>query len=307
MIGDQRALGDPAELATPAGTARVLRTFGIRPLKRFGQHFLISRRILDRIIEEVSPAPGDQILEVGAGLGTLTAALAARGAAVLAVELDSRLVPVLRAMTGKFPTVRLVHADIMTIDLKTLAPGITSVAANLPYGIASVLLIRLLEELPALRRLVVTVQSEVADRISAAPGGKIYGALTVAVQYRSEARVVTRVPRGAFYPPPEVESAVLRLDVRSSPAVSVRDEALFFRVVRAAFSQRRKVLRNALATLAPEMTPQEAEQAAQKAGIDPRRRGETLTLREFGALADSVALVLQERASPRAAPSWERG
>lgn len=298
-------LDDPAQLATPGGTARVLRAFGVRPRKRFGQHFLVSRRVLDRLLAEADLSPRDRVLEVGAGLGTLTAALAATGASVLAVELDDRLIPILRAATAGSPHVRIVHGDIMTMDLVELVrkegtppsspipqEGSLKIVANLPYGIASPLLIRALESLPALERAVVTVQAEVGERMRADPGSKAYGALTVAVQYRADAARVMRVPPGAFYPPPEVESAVLRLTVLPRPRVAV-DEALFFAVVRAAFGQRRKVLRNALAGLRPDagaapVEPAQVEEACRRAGIDPRRRGETLSLEEFAALADAL-------------------
>ena len=312
-------LPDLAELATPAGTARVLRAFDVRPRKRFGQHFLVSRRVLDRLLEETALSPTDRILEVGAGLGTLTAALAASGASVIAVEVDARLIPILRATTGRYHNVRLVVGDIMSMDLGALVregeaspdeskrrrsrdssppppragrDGSLKIAANLPYGIASPLLIRALESLPALERAVVTIQSEVAERILAEPGTKSYGALTVAIRYRADAARVMRIPPGAFYPPPEVTSTIVRLTVLPHPRVAVADEALFVAVVRAAFGQRRKVLRNALAGPRPggwtPLTPAEAEQACRRAGIDPRRRGETLTVEEFAALADAV-------------------
>ena len=291
-------LADPAELATPAGTARVLRAFGIRPRKRFGQHFLISRRVLDRLLAEAEPGPTDLVLEVGAGLGTLTVALAATGAQVVGVEVDERLIPILRAATAGFPRVRLVHGDIMALDLVELtvgegAPrGPLKLVANLPYNLASPLLVRCLESLPTLTRAVVTIQAEVAERIQAPPGNKDYGALSVAVQFRADARKVLRVPPGAFYPSPEVDSAVLRLDVLPQRRVRVRDEALFFTVVRAAFGQRRKMLRSALVGARPGVTAERVRAACGRAGIDPRRRGETLGLEEFGSLTDALAEAL---------------
>ncbi len=287
-------LADPGELATPAGTARVLRAFAIRPRRRLGQHFLVSRRVLHRLLAEADLRSGELALEVGAGLGTLTVALAATGAAVVAVEVDGRLIPVLRAATAGFPRVRIVHGDIMALDPVTLTLGQPAVklVANLPYQIASPLLVRCLEMLPALTRAVVTVQAEVAERIQAQPGSAAYGALSVAVQFRAEARRVLRVPPGAFVPPPQVHSAVLRLDVLPSPRVRVRDEALFFAVVRAAFGQRRKMLRRALAAAWPSAA-QRLPAACAHAGIDPRRRGETLTLADFAALAEALAEVLR--------------
>jgi len=311
-------LRDPAELATPAGTARALRMHALRPRKRFGQHFLVSRRVLDRLLEATASSPADLILEVGAGLGTLTAALAASGASIIAVEVDTRLIPILRATTDRYPNVRLVVGDVMGMDLGVLVrereanpdeskrlrsrdsspppsragrDGSLKIAANLPYGIASALIVRALESLPTLERAVITIQTEVAERILAAPGSKTYGALTVAVRYRADAARLMRIPPGAFYPPPEVTSTALRLSVLPRPRVAVADEALFFAVVRAAFGQRRKVLRNALTGIATgekPLTPAEAEEACRRAGIDHRRRGETLTLEEFAALAAAV-------------------
>ena len=187
--------------------------------------------------------------------------------------------------------------------------GSLKIVANLPYGIASILLIRALELLPMLRRAVVTLQAEVADRITARPASKAYGALTVAVQYRAEAHRVMRVPPGAFYPRPEVDSTVLRLDVLPERRVRVRDESLFFAVVRAAFGQRRKVLRNALAGVRPEVSPVQVEAACRVAGIDPRRRGETLSLDAFAALADALFEMGATAAPPvtAAASSSPRG
>lgn len=311
-------LPDPAALATPAGTARVLRAFGVRPRKRFGQHFLVSQRVLERLLEAAELDPADRVLEVGAGLGTLTAALAASGCEVVAVEVDQRLIPILHAVTASFPTVTIVHGDIMSLDLVELTGrwasaggprGSLKIVANLPYGIASILLIRALELLPMLRRAVVTLQAEVADRITARPASKAYGALTVAVQYRAEAHRVMRVPPGAFYPRPEVDSTVLRLDVLPERRVRVRDESLFFAVVRAAFGQRRKVLRNALAGVRPEVSPVQVEAACRVAGIDPRRRGETLSLDAFAALADALFEMGATAAPPvtAAASSSPRG
>ena len=185
----------------------------------------------------------------------------------------------------------------MAVDLAAAfgaGPGPRKVVANLPYNLASALVVALLEPPLGLRRLVVTVQREVAERMSATPGSKDYGILSVAVQYRAEVSLVTRLPASAFFPPPEVESAVVRLDARDRPVCAVLDEAMFFRVVRAAFSQRRKTVRNALAGSMP-MAASEAEEACRHAGIAPIRRGETMDLIEFAALADGVAKTLDQR------------
>lgn len=275
-----------SSLATPGATAEIMRQFGIHPRKRFGQHFLISQRALDLIVESADLSAADSILEVGAGLGTLTVPLSERAGNVTAVEVDEKLIPALRMTVGDRANVRIIHGDIL--DLIPLPSSFTKVVANLPYNVASLLIVRLLEIPLGLSRLVLTVQREVADRLAAAPGTKDYGALSVAVQYRASVEVVGRVPATAFYPPPEVESAIARIDVRSQPSVTVPDERLFFAVVRAAFGQRRKTLRNALSALG--IDPTEAAEACRAAGIDPRRRGETLSLQEFAELAQHVEI-----------------
>lgn len=296
----------PGDLATPAGTARIIRTYGLRPRKRWGQHFLVSRQALDRILQVADLARTDTVLEIGAGLGTLTVALAERAGRVIAVEIDPALLPALRDAVGGAPHVTIVHGDVLALDLARLFGESTSrtVVANLPYNIASLLIVSLLERPLGIRRMVLTVQREVADRLAATPGSKDYGLLSVAVQYRADAALVGRIPPGAFYPPPDVESGVVRLEARGRPGCAVDDEGLFFRVVRAAFAQRRKMLRNALASgLA--LAPTEVEAACAASGIEARRRGETLTLEEFAALANSARRMMLQR-SPAAAGE-ERG
>lgn len=282
-----------SDLATPAGTAQLLRAHGIRPRKRFGQHFLVSRTTLRHILDAAALTPSDGILEIGAGIGTLTAALAPLVDTVLAVEVDRALLPALRETVAPFPNVRVETGDVMRLDLAGLIASLPSprkAVSNLPYNIASPLIVNALEASVRLTRLVFTVQREVAQRLAALPGGKDYGALSIAVQYRAEARVVARVPSGAFFPPPGVESAVVVLVPRATPPVDVGDEGLFFRVVRAAFAQRRKTLRNTLAAgLA--VSPAAVEAACRAAGVDAGRRGETLDLAAFAALTRSLRAV----------------
>jgi 16S rRNA (adenine1518-N6/adenine1519-N6)-dimethyltransferase len=283
-----------SSLATPGATAEVLRRFGIRPRKRFGQHFLISQRALDRILEAADLSPGDSVLEIGAGLGTLTTSLAQRAGSVIAVEVDEGLIPALRMAVSHYPNVQIVHADILELmeegrgkkEEDRLPSPFDKVVANLPYNVASLLIVKLVETPLGLSRMVLTVQREVAARLAASPGTRAYGALSVAVQFRATVQVVDRVPATAFYPPPDVESAIVRIDVRARPAVNVTDERRFFAVVRAAFGQRRKTLRNALTGLG--IRPAAVAEACLAAGIDPQRRGETLSLQEFAALSAKV-------------------
>lgn len=282
------------DLATPGGTTRTLQAFGVRPRKRWGQHFLVSARALERILSIADLSPQDTVLEVGAGLGTLTAALAPRVRRVIAVEVDQALLPALRAAVAPWGNVQIVRADIMALDYGRLFgqdDGSRKVVANLPYNVASALVVALLEQPVGVQRLVVTVQREVAERMAALPSTADYGLLSVAVQYRAAVSVAEYLPASAFFPAPDVESAIVRLDVRAQPPVQVPDEGLFFRVVRAAFGQRRKTIRNALAGGVPMPAPQ-AEEACRRSGIAPMRRGETLNLREFAALTEAVAAML---------------
>lgn len=276
-----------------------MREFGIRPTKRWGQHFLVSARALETIITASELTPTDTVLEIGAGLGTLTDALAARAGAVVAIEVDRRLLPVLSARLGGRPNVRIVEDDALRADLAVLLgdanrirgahaePAARKVVANLPYNIAAPLLLRVLDPALSIRRLVITVQREVADRVVARPGTPAYGRLTVAVQYRAAARVVSRIPPGAFLPAPDVESAVVALVPHAHPPVRVDDEAALFRVVAAGFGHRRKTLANALAH-GLGLAPAAVEAACRKAGIDPRARAETLDLEAFAALTRAL-------------------
>jgi len=230
------------------------------------------------------------VLEIGPGLGSLTELLAQRAGRVVAVELDRSLLAVLQdTVAARYPNVELLYGDAAKVDFvallkERLAPGqLAKVAANLPYYITTPLCMRLLEEDLPISDAVVMVQKEVAERMVAPPGGKVYGALSVAVQYHSEAEVVGIVSRGSFVPQPEVDSAIVRLHLRPQPAVDAPARA-FFAVVKAAFGQRRKTLLNAIS--AGLARPREEVAAAlSAAGIDAQRRGETLSLEEFAALS----------------------
>jgi len=314
------------DLATPSAVQRLLRLYGLTPRKRLGQHFLTSRRALERIVAAAELSPGDTVLEVGAGLGTLTWALAQNAGLVIAVEKDPALIAVLRDLFGASSNVHLVEGDILSLDPSSLLRGAPSrtvkVVSNLPYYLASTLILRFLYagleglgEVP-IACMVLTVQEEVGRRIVASPGTKEYGLLSVLVQYHAEPRIVASISRSSFYPRPEVDSVVVKLDVHPVPPLPAMDERLFVQVVRAAFGQRRKQLRNALLTLpAPGTVPEShgrvgsgrggtpvtgslmkevVEEACHKSRIDPERRGETLTVTEFVSLANALYLELQE-------------
>lgn len=276
------------KIAKRETTLHILKTFGIHMSKKLGQNFLIDEQVVDRIVAAAGIEPDDAVLEIGPGIGTLTQGLAEAGARVVAVELDRHLVGVLAKTLEGYSNVRVVHGDILKIDIsREIMAESYKVVANLPYYITTPIIMKLLEEKLPVDTLVTMVQKEVADRMVARPGGKDYGALSVAVQFYTEPEIVLTVPSGAFLPPPAVESAVIRCKVRNQPPVAVADEKLFFRVVKAAFAQRRKTLANSLkgAGIQAELV----KTMLDSSGIDGQRRGETLSLAEFAGLANAWA------------------
>ncbi len=274
-------------IASREVTQHILKTFHIHMSKKLGQNFLIDAGIVRGIVDAADIRPGDRVLEIGPGIGTLTQGLAEAGADVTAVELDKKLPAILARTLEGYDNVRIVPGDILKVNIPELMGGETfKVAANLPYYITTPILMALLERHLPITHLVTMVQKEVAERMVAKPGSRIYGALSVAVQYYTEPEIVLDVPPRSFIPAPEVDSVVISCNVRQKPAVEVKDEKLFFRVVKAAFGQRRKTLQNAMKAAGIE---KEAVQAAlAQAGIDGTRRGETLSLAEFGAIADAL-------------------
>ena len=268
----------------------VLRRHGLRPRKGLGQTFLVDRRALQRIVEAAELEPTDAVLEVGPGIGQLTRLLAARAGRVIAVELDPRMVAALRDELAGCRNVEVVQGDILALDPGALVGrGAYKVVANLPYYITSAAIRHLLEAQPPPSLLVLTVQREVAERITAAPGDM--SLLSVSVQFYGRPRRVARIPAGAFYPPPKVESAVVRIDVYPEPPIRVDDVRHFFDVVRAGFSQRRKQLRNALAA-GLGLPAEQVAATLRQAGIDPRRRAETLSLEEWSAISHQLSVGL---------------
>lgn len=281
------------DLSSAKTMKALMAAHGIRPQHRLGQNFLTDTRVLDMIVQASGAGPDQLVLEIGPGLGPLTQRLAQAGARVLAIELDQNLVSILqKTVVESYPQVEILHADAARVDLHSLirerlGPGRRAqVAANLPYYITTPLVMRLLEEQLPLENIVVMVQKEVADRMISPPGSKEYGALSVAVQYHTEPHIVTKVSRGAFLPPPDVDSAVVAMRVREVPPVDAPQKE-FFRVVKAAFGQRRKALGNALAA-GLSMDKQTVQEALKAAGIDANRRGETLSLEEFAAITRMI-------------------
>ena len=276
-------------IANRAVTMHILKAFGLHTSKKLGQNFLIDPAIVSGIVEAADVKAGDRVLEIGPGIGTLTQGLAETGADVTAVELDKKLPAVLAETLKGYDNVRIVPGDILKVNIpEIMGPGLFKVAANLPYYITTPILMALLEQHLPITELVTMVQKEVAERMTATPGKRIYGALSVAVQYYTESEIVLDVPPRSFIPAPEVDSVVIACHVRPEPAVKVKDEKLFFRVVKAAFGQRRKTLMNAMRGAG--FAKEEVRDAMERSGIDPTRRGETLTLEEFAALADAFVV-----------------
>ena len=260
----------------------LLRRHGLRPRKSLGQNFLIDEAALGRIVAAAALTTGDSVLEIGPGLGSLTRHLAVAARDVVAVELDQTLLPALNEVVAPHSNVRVVHGDILALDPAVLvADADYKVVANIPYYITSAVIRHLLEARRRPTVIVLTIQREVAERLSAAPGD--LSLLAVSVQAYARAEVVARIPAGAFYPRPDVDSSVVRLTALPQPVFGELDADRFFRVVKAGFSQKRKQLRNALS--AGLSRPAQAVDAwLNAAGVDPKRRAETLTLAEWTTL-----------------------
>ena len=274
-------------IANPSVTRHILKAFNLHATKKFGQNFLVDANIVRGIVDSAEAGPGDKILEIGPGIGTLAQGLAESGAEVIAVEIDKKLPVVLAETLKGYDNVTIVPGDILKVNIREImGEGPFKVAANLPYYITTPILMALLEQHLPITHIVTMVQKEVAERMVAKPGSRIYGALSVAVQYYTEPHIAYDVPPRSFIPAPEVDSVVIACKVRETPAVAVKDEKVFFRVVKAAFGQRRKTISNAMKGAG--FDKEQIAAAFEKAGIDAGRRGETFSLEEFGRLADAL-------------------
>ena len=279
-------------IASPEVVHYICKRFDIKMSKKLGQNFLIKRGIVDEIVHAAELTPGEPVLEVGPGIGTLTQGLAQSGADVTAIELDRRLLEVLDTTLASYDNVRIVHGDVLKLDVPTIMNHKPfKVVANLPYYITTPIIMSLLESKLPIERLVVMVQKEVALRMVAKPGTKDYGALSVAVQYYTEPDIVLDVPSKSFLPAPAVTSSVIRCALRDKPPVDVIDQKLFFRVVKAGFAQRRKTFANTMKTTG--LSKDRIEELLAKANIDGQRRGETFTLQEFADVANAWAALIK--------------
>ena len=279
-------------IASPEVVHYICKRFDIKMSKKLGQNFLIKRGIVDEIVHAAELTPGEPVLEVGPGIGTLTQGLAQSGADVTAIELDRRLLAVLDTTLASYDNVRIIHGDVLKLDVPSIMNHKPfKVVANLPYYITTPIIMSLLESRLPIERLVVMVQKEVALRMVAKPGTKDYGALSVAVQYYTEPDIVLDVPPKSFLPAPAVTSSVIRCVLRDKPPVDVIDEKLFFRVVKAGFAQRRKTFSNTMKTTG--LSKDRIEELLAKANIDGQRRGETFTLQEFADVANAWASLIK--------------
>ncbi len=279
------------KLYEPSTIKRIREEFGFKFSKSLGQNFLTDKNIIDRIVEGSGIGPEDLVIEIGPGIGVITYEAAQLAKKVVAVEIDKSLLPILEKTLGEFDNVRVINEDILKLDLNSVIAEEegrnVKIMGNLPYYITTPIIMKILEDGVKADSITIMMQKEVADRIKAAPGSKVYGALSVAVQYYCTVDKVANVPRSMFVPQPNVDSIVLRLNIRKEKPVELSNEKLFFDCVKAGFGQRRKTLLNSLQNIKG-VTKEIIVESLQAAGIDAGRRAETLDLEEFAMVANEV-------------------
>ncbi len=279
-------------LGNPQKTIEVIQKYEFAFQKKFGQNFLIDTHVLDKIISAAEITKDDLVVEIGPGIGTMTQYLACAAREVVAIEIDKMLIPILQDTLSAYDNVTIINEDVLKVDLNKLAEEKNGgrpvkVVANLPYYITTPIIMGLFENHVPLHSITIMVQKEVADRMRMGPGTKDYGALSLAVQYYAEPYLVANVPQNCFMPRPKIGSAVIKLTVHEKPPVTVRDEKLMFKLIRASFNQRRKTLANGLNN-SPELhySKDQIAEAIEKLGTSPSVRGEALNLEQFAKLAD---------------------
>lgn len=284
------------DIATPARTKAILDKYRLSAKKSLGQNFIVDTNILEKIVATGSIDKETTVIEVGPGIGALTEQIAKKAKEVIAFEIDDRLLPVLEDTLSPYNNVKIIHQDILKVDMKDFEKEYLKeaervvVIANLPYYVTTPIILNFLASSLPIDSMVLMMQKEVANRLSAIPSTKAYGSLSIAVQYYMDAEVAFIVPKTVFTPQPNVESAVIRLSRKAIPGVVVKDEKVFFQVTRSAFVQRRKTLWNNLQSAygkEPDIK-EKLQKALDTARIDPIRRGETLSLKEFGRLSDAI-------------------
>ncbi|MCH5338354.1 MAG: 16S rRNA (adenine(1518)-N(6)/adenine(1519)-N(6))-dimethyltransferase RsmA [Acetatifactor sp.] len=283
-----------SNLGIPQNTIEILQKYNFRMQKKYGQNFLIDTGVLNRIVDAAEITGEDCVLEIGPGIGTMTQYLAERAGAVVAVEIDKNLIPILEDTLSEYENITLINEDILKVDINKIVEEKNGgrpvkVVANLPYYITTPIIMGLFESHVPLESITVMVQKEVADRMQVGPGTKDYGALSLAVQYYARPEMVANVPPNCFIPRPNVGSAVIRLIRYEEPPVQVADEARLFALIRAAFNQRRKTLVNALSNaLELGITKEQAAEALEGMALSSTIRGEALTLEQFALLAEKL-------------------
>lgn len=281
-----------ATLGIPKNTIEILQKYNFTFQKKFGQNFLIDTHILERIIDEAEICNDDMVLEIGPGIGTMTQYLCEKAGKVVAVEIDKALIPILEDTLSEYNNVTIINEDILKVDINGLVNEKNEgrpikVVANLPYYITTPIIMGLFEKRVNVDSITVMVQKEVAQRMQAGPGTKDYGALSLAVQYYAEPQIVANVPPNCFMPRPNVSSAVIRLKLHDEPLIKVKNEEMFFKLIRASFAQRRKTLVNSINNSGElNYTKEQVADALKQMGIAGNIRGEALTLEQFALLSD---------------------
>lgn len=279
-------------LSSHSVTKEVVQKHNFKFSKSLGQNFLIDSNIIDKILDGARVTEGDNIIEVGPGIGTLTREMGKVAEKVVAIEIDRNLIPILKDTLSDLENIEVINQDILKVDIQELVKdklngGPVKLVANLPYYITTPIVMKFLEENIPVTDIVVMVQKEVADRMNAVPSTKDYGALSIAVQYYCETEIVAKAPRHMFIPQPNVDSTVIGLHVRTEKKYDVHNEEIFFKTVKASFGQRRKTLLNSLGGLGF-LNKDEIREILKEANIDEKRRGETLSIEEFAVLSNIV-------------------
>lgn len=281
-------------IATPKKTMEIIRRYEFAIQKRFGQNFLIDSNILDKIVQGSGLTSEDVVIEIGPGIGGLTQVLAENAKKVIAIEIDKKLIPILEETLSEYSNIRIINEDILKIDLKQLIREENNgkpvkIIANLPYYITTPIIMGLFEKNISVDNITVMVQKEVADRMQSSPGTKDYGSLSLAVQYYSDPKIISQVGPSCFIPAPKVGSSVICLKKYETPPTTVNDVELMFKIIRAAFNQRRKTLLNSISNQeALNVSKEEVSQALNIMGVDLRIRGEALTLKQFSELTNTI-------------------
>ncbi|MGL4797970.1 MAG: 16S rRNA (adenine(1518)-N(6)/adenine(1519)-N(6))-dimethyltransferase RsmA [Cellulosilyticaceae bacterium] len=282
------------KIATAEGTKAVLNKYPFVFQKKFGQNFLIDPHVLDKIIRAADITKEDCVIEIGPGIGSVTQALIENAGKVISIEIDNQLIPILTEQFGNEPNFNLIHQDVLKVDLRELIAKESpnkriKVVANLPYYITTPIIMALLEHELPIESITVMVQKEVADRLASGPGSKQYGAITVSINYYADTYLVANVPQNCFMPRPNVDSAVIKLTLHEKPPVEVQNKAQLLKIIRAAFSQRRKTLLNTLMANGDlGVAKDQLKEMLDESGIGSNTRGETLSLERFAMLSDYI-------------------